>query len=137
MNRSLLIAGIAAALSLSSAAYAQTSPTVAKPGSAVTSNPKSDLNNAQCAQRQPGETHINMANCPKPATAPTPTKTLPKSKPDKNKATPANATHPMTPPPNPAQACQKSNAPSSAATTPSPPQCDTNSGAHEGGPFGH
>jgi hypothetical protein len=82
---------------------------------------------------------MNMANCPKPATAPTPTKTLPKSKPDKNKATPANATLPMTPPPtsNPAQACQKSNAPSSAATTPSPLQCDTNSGAHEGGPFGH
>ncbi|MGN6150099.1 MAG: hypothetical protein ACTHPD_16310 [Rhizomicrobium sp.] len=141
MKRSILLAGIAAAaLSLSPVAYAQTSPTVTNPTSSTTSNPKSDLNNTQCAQPQPGETHTNMAQCPKPATAPTPTKTLPKSKTEKNKATPANETQ-ATPPALPVtkapQACAKPGSPSATAPTPSNPQCDSNSGAHEGGPFGH
>ncbi|MBS0278862.1 MAG: hypothetical protein JSR81_14665 [Proteobacteria bacterium] len=138
MKRSILLAGFAAtALSLSPAAMAQGTATTTTEKPLTTANPK-NTNNTQCAQ--PGETHTRSANCPKPATtAPTPTKTLPKSKSDKKTATPANATEPMTPPPttNPAQACTKSNSPSVTAPTPSAPQCDTNSGAHEGGPFGH
>jgi hypothetical protein len=143
VKRSILLAGIAAAaLSFSPVAYAQTSPTVTNPTSPATSNPKSDLNNAQCTTPQPGEAHMNMAKCPKPMTAPIPTKTLPKTKPDRKTATPANATQTTTTPSrpattNPAQACEKSNAPTSTPTTPSPPQCDSHSGAHEGGPFGH
>jgi hypothetical protein len=139
VKHAILLAGIAAAaLSVSSVAYAQASPSVTNLRSSTTTNPKGDPNNAQCAQPKPGETHVNMANCPKPATVPTPTKTFPKPKKDKKPATPANATQPITPPAtNPAQACQKPNTPSATTPTPSPPQCDTNSGAHEGGPFGH
>ena len=139
MKRSILLAGIAAAaLSFAPVAYAQTSPTVTNPTSPTTANPKSNLNNAQCAQPQPGETHMNMAQCPKPVTAPTPTKTLPKSKKDKKTATPANetqTTQPALPGANAPQACAKPG--SSPAPTPSNPQCDSNSGIHEGGPFGH
>jgi hypothetical protein len=142
VKRSILLAGIAAAaLSLSPVAYAQTSPAVTDPTSPTTSNPKSDLSNAQCGQPQPGEAHMNMAKCPKPTTAPTPTKTLPTTKHEKKTATPANATQTTTTPPaatpNPAQACPKPSTPSATAPTPSNPQCDSNSGAHEGGPFGH
>lgn len=137
MKRSILFAGIAATtLSLAPVAYAQTSPTVANPTSPTTANPKSDLNNAQCTQPQPGEAHTNMANCSKPATAPTPTKTLPKTKTDKKTATPASETKTLPPLPTVPQACDKSSS-SAAAPTPSNPQCDSNSGIHEGGPFGH
>jgi hypothetical protein len=138
VKHAILLAGIAAAaLSVSPVAYAQTSPSAANPRSPTTANPKSDPNNAQCAQPKPGETHVTMAKCPKPMA--TPTKTLPKSKMDKKTATPANATQTMTPPPaaNAPQACTKPGSPTATASTPSNPQCDSNSGIHEGGPFGH
>ncbi|HEY2032638.1 MAG TPA: hypothetical protein VGH02_03000 [Rhizomicrobium sp.] len=140
MKRSILLAGIAAtALSLSPVAFAQSNPAVTNPTSPTTANPKSDLN-TQCTQPAPGEAHVNMANCPKTTTAPTPTKTLPQPKSDKKTATPANATQtspPVLPATNPASACPKPTAPSTTAATPSTPGCDSNSGVHEGGPFGH
>jgi hypothetical protein len=99
-----------AALSLSPvAAIAQTSAkmtttTTEKPS--ITTNPK-NTDSTQCVQPAPGETHRRSTNCPKPTAAPTPTKTLPKSKTDKKTATPANAT--QTPPPatNAAQPCRE------------------------------
>jgi hypothetical protein len=139
VKRSILFAGIAATtLSFAPIAYAQTNLAVTNPTSPTTANSRSDLNNAQCTQPHPGETHTNMAQCPKPATAPTPTKTLPKTKTDKKTATPASETKTLPPLPttNAPQACTKSSS-SAAAPTPSNPQCDSNSGIHEGGPFGH
>lgn len=131
MKRFMLGAAIAAILVMP--AFAQTGAATTNPESVVTANPKSNMDTPQCTQPAPGEAHMNTTNCPNVPTA-TPPKTIPKAK---TKTAPATtATKPSATPssvlPTDSNACPKTG-----SSTPSNPKCDTNSGAHEGGPFGH
>jgi hypothetical protein len=115
---------------------AQTTRAATNPESPVTANPKSNANTPQCTQPAPGQTHMSTTNCPNVPKATPKTMPVPKAKTKQAKtaaeAKPAITTPPLLPAaPN---ACPKTG---TIASTPSNPQCDTNSGAHEGGPFGH
>jgi hypothetical protein len=135
LKHPILLASVAAGALLIAplAVMAQTSPAATNPTSPAMTNPK-NADNPQCTQPAPGETHVDRANCSKTAT-PAPTKTLPKPK-AKTASVPASTAPETTPPTPSAETCPK---PSSSATTPTPsnPQCNTHSGAHEGGPYGH
>lgn len=136
-NTILLACASAMALFMAPAiGTAQTAPSATNPESSVTTNPKSNSDTTQCGQLSPGETHMSAANCstPSAATIATP-KTMPKPKAKAKPATENTATTTLPPVlPTAPNACLKTG---TIATTPSNPQCDTKSGVHEGGPFGH
>lgn len=136
-NRILLAYAAAMALLVTPAIGAvRTMPSATNPESPVTANPKNSSNTPQCTQPAPGQTHMSTANCPSAPTASPKTMPTPKAKTKTDKT--ATETKPAVaiPPVMPAapNACPKTG---TIASTPSNPQCDTNSGAHEGGPFGH
>ncbi len=137
MQNTILLACAAATALLMAPAIcaAQTAPSVTNPESSVTTNPKSKPGPTQCAQPAPGETHMSTTNC---TVAPTATpKTMPKPKAKTKPATTTESKPTATPPPvlpSASNACPKTG---TTATTPTDPRCDTKSGAHEGGPFGH